>query len=143
MIRTTKEAYRAGFSSGFVSNSNEILERRKFQFDEVSVREEKKMRDAFHKGYYECQELVRKVNIEMCIVDSDWDISCTFRIFPDEAKLHWDKKYFEKVEVKAIDYSSANLIKMFDDLIENSDMKNRLNILSRRGYTGLNYYFQK
>lgn len=144
MIRTNKEAYRAGFASGFVSNSNEILERRKFQFSEVSVREEKKMRDAFHKGYYECQELIRKVNIEKAVNNSDLDTQSVIKIGEIvELKPHWDKKDFEKVEVQAIDFSSANLIRIFDDLLENSDMKNRLNILSRQGYSGLNYYFQK
>lgn len=86
MIRTTKEAYRAGFASGFISNSNEILERRKFQFDEVSVREEKKMRDAFHKGYYECQELIRKVNIEKINKENEyysdyWDLEEKMQIY--------------------------------------------------------------
>lgn len=64
IIDNPRLAYKVGFSSGFESNSNEILQRRRYEIAEVSVRETTKIREAFHKGYYECQQLIHKVNMD-------------------------------------------------------------------------------
>ncbi len=84
------------------------------------------MRDAFHKGYYECQELVRKINIEIAIekVSSGYT-------------PHWDKKDFEKITVKEI--NSKNIFETLDNLLYNSDLRNMKNILSRQGYSGIDF----
>ena|ERR1700745_4000178 len=122
MINTSRQAYRAGFASGFVANSNEILERRKFVFAETSVREEKKMRDEFHKGYYLCQELIRKVNLEKMTI---------------EYNPHLLEKSFE--QVKPVVITKESVVEILDNLIYNSDLRKMKDILSKRGYSGIDF----
>lgn len=122
MIRTPQIAFKAGFSSGFTPNSNEILERRKFEFAETSVREDKRMKDEFHKGYFLCQELIRKVNMDKINV---------------EYNPHWLERSFEEVKPAVI--SSENIIEVFDNLLYNSDLRKMKEILSKRGYSGIDF----
>lgn len=70
-IKDNKTAYRIGFASAFILNSSEITERSKFSFSEVGVRYMKEMYDSFHKGYIECCELIKSVNLDFLVVNID------------------------------------------------------------------------
>lgn len=123
MIVTLKQSYRAGFASAFIEDSNEVLERNKFKFAETSLRQERRIKDEFHRGYYECRQLLREINQENFLNLDVYINSKLINTVP--------------VEVGVSSNKEVNIFELLDNLIKESDLKKMKFILLNQGYSGL------
>jgi hypothetical protein len=108
-------AYKVGFSSAFFKSS-EISERAKYTFAGAVRYIEESLRE-FHRGYFECNQLIQRISVEKSIIEEKREISVS----------------------ADFSNSSNDVFEIMNNLLNLTDLIKMKEILSSLGYNGLDY----